>query len=197
MSNFDSSFSSCRQRNYYAEPQLELLEGEFGTDPFPSREHRRRIAQQINVTEKSVLVILNLVYLGFCLKTNRIFFKSFSGGFKIVADASATHPTNQDAEFGCHHSSWAPTSSAYSRSSPYANQLKSKTSPHTKFLSNLYSHHLLILDSTETLVSSNWPTDQAVPANNYAQSCQRHKHLHRPFNKNYSRRLPIMIKNSS
>ena len=88
MSSFDSS-SSGRQRNYYAEPQFEFLEAEFGIDPFPSRERRRRIAHQINVTEKSVLVILNLIYIGFCLKTNRIFTKSFSGGFKIVADASA------------------------------------------------------------------------------------------------------------
>ena len=40
-----------------------------------------------------VLVILNLVYLGFCcLKTTRIFLKSFSGGFKIVTDASASKP---------------------------------------------------------------------------------------------------------
>ena len=103
-----------------------MLEGEFATDPFPSRERRRRIAQQINVTEKSVLVILNLVYLGFCLKTNRMFLKSFSGGFKIVADVrQQTKTLNSSAIIQA-----GRRRHQHSRSSPYANQLQSKTSPH-------------------------------------------------------------------
>ena len=42
------------------------------------------------------------------------------------------------------------------------------------------------------------PIDQQFPLTTTHRlwSCQRHKHLHRPFNKNYTRRLP-MIKNSS
>ena len=148
-----------------------MLEGEFATDPFPSRERRRRIAQQINVTEKSVLVILNLVYLGFCLKTNRMFLKSFSGGFKIVADVrQQTKTLNSSAIIQAGRRRHQP-----SRSSPYANQLqskKSKTSPHTKFSSNLYSHLLLILDSRETLVSSDWPTDPAVSSFNDAPTLE-------------------------
>ena len=49
---------------------------------------------------------------------------------------------------------------------------KSETSPHTKFSSNLYSYLLFISDSGETLVSSNWPTDPAVPAFNDAQTLE-------------------------
>ncbi len=50
------SSSSGRQRHFYTETQLELLDAEFAAEQFPSRERRRRIAQQLNVTEKSVLV---------------------------------------------------------------------------------------------------------------------------------------------
>ena len=87
------SNSLGRQRHYYAEPQLELLEAEFAATPFPSRERRHRIAQQLNVTDKSVLVSFHLISLCcICfLQTNRFILK-FSGGFKIVVDASANKP---------------------------------------------------------------------------------------------------------
>ena len=45
-----------RQRHFYTETQLQLLDAEFSAEMFPSRDRRRRIASQLGVTEKSVLV---------------------------------------------------------------------------------------------------------------------------------------------
>jgi hypothetical protein len=56
VSTSKSSSGSGRQRHFYDEVQLELLEAEFSTDPFPNREGRRRIAQLIGVSEKSIMV---------------------------------------------------------------------------------------------------------------------------------------------
>jgi len=51
-----SSSASGRQRHFYDEVQLVLLDAEFTRDPFPNREGRRRIAQLIGVPEKSIMV---------------------------------------------------------------------------------------------------------------------------------------------
>jgi hypothetical protein len=51
-----SSSGSGRQRHFYDEVQLELLEAEFARDSFPNGEYRRRIAQLIGVSEKSIMV---------------------------------------------------------------------------------------------------------------------------------------------
>ena len=51
-----SSSGSGRQRHFYDEVQLELLDAEFARDPFPNRQGRRRIAQLIGVSEKSIMV---------------------------------------------------------------------------------------------------------------------------------------------
>jgi hypothetical protein len=48
--------SSGRQRHFYDDVQLELLDAEFTKDSFPNREGRRRIAQLIGVSEKSIMV---------------------------------------------------------------------------------------------------------------------------------------------
>ena len=98
------SNSLGRQRHYYAEPQLELLEAEFAATPFPSRERRHRIAQHLNVTDKSVLVSFHLISLC-CIcfpQTNRFILKC-SGGFKIVADASANKPRSPGGTVYCCH----------------------------------------------------------------------------------------------
>jgi hypothetical protein len=50
------SSSSGRQRHFYAEVQLDLLDAEFAMDSFPNRGGRRRIAQLIGVSEKSIMV---------------------------------------------------------------------------------------------------------------------------------------------
>ena len=51
-----SKSSSGRQRHFYDDVQLELLDAEFAMDSFPNREGRRRIAQLIGVSEKSIMV---------------------------------------------------------------------------------------------------------------------------------------------
>lgn len=51
-----SSSGSGRQRHFYDELQLALLDAEFIRDSFPNRESRRRIAQLIGVSEKSIMV---------------------------------------------------------------------------------------------------------------------------------------------
>ena len=51
-----SKSSSGRQRHFYDEVQLELLDTEFARDSYPNREGRRRIAQLIGVSEKSIMV---------------------------------------------------------------------------------------------------------------------------------------------
>jgi hypothetical protein len=56
VSTTKSSSASGRQRHFYDEVQLELLDAEFNRDPFPNREGRRRIAQLIGVSEKSIMV---------------------------------------------------------------------------------------------------------------------------------------------
>ena len=48
--------SSGRQRHFYNEVQLELLDAEFTMDSYPNREGRHRIAQLIGVSEKSIMV---------------------------------------------------------------------------------------------------------------------------------------------
>ena len=61
-----SKSSSGRQRHFYDEVQLELLDTEFARDSYPNREGRRRIAQLIGVSEKSIMVgnfNFNLLYL--------------------------------------------------------------------------------------------------------------------------------------
>lgn len=45
-----------RQRHFYDEDQLAVLDAEFEMDPFPNRENRRRIAQALRVPDKSVMV---------------------------------------------------------------------------------------------------------------------------------------------
>jgi hypothetical protein len=50
------SSRSGRQRHFDDEVQLELLDAEFARDSFPNREGRRRIAQLIGVSEKSIMV---------------------------------------------------------------------------------------------------------------------------------------------
>jgi hypothetical protein len=45
------SSSSGRQRHFYDDVQLELLDAEFARDSFPNREGRHRIAQLIGVSE--------------------------------------------------------------------------------------------------------------------------------------------------
>ena len=50
-----SKSSSGRQRHFYDEFQLELLDAEFAMDSYPNREGRRRIAQLIGVSEKSII----------------------------------------------------------------------------------------------------------------------------------------------
>ncbi|EFX71649.1 hypothetical protein DAPPUDRAFT_255562 [Daphnia pulex] len=55
VSTTKSSSASGRQRHFYDEVQLELLDAEFNRDPFPNREGRRRIAQLIGVSEKSIM----------------------------------------------------------------------------------------------------------------------------------------------
>lgn len=45
-----------RQRHFYTDNQLELLHAEFAAEPFPCRESRNRIALQLGVSEKSVMV---------------------------------------------------------------------------------------------------------------------------------------------
>ena len=64
------SNSLGRQRHYYAESQLELLEAEFAAEPFPSRERRHRIAQLLNVTDKSVLVSFHLISICYMFPAN-------------------------------------------------------------------------------------------------------------------------------
>ncbi|EFX73232.1 hypothetical protein DAPPUDRAFT_253509 [Daphnia pulex] len=49
------SSRSGRQRHFYDEVQLELLDAEFARNSFPNREGRRRIAQLIGVSEKSIM----------------------------------------------------------------------------------------------------------------------------------------------
>ncbi len=51
-----SKSSSGRQRHFYDEVQLQLLDAEFARDSYPNREGRRRIAQLIGVSEKSIMV---------------------------------------------------------------------------------------------------------------------------------------------
>ena len=50
------SSSSGRQRNFYADVQLDLLDAEFAMDSFPNRGGRRCIAQLIGFSEKSIMV---------------------------------------------------------------------------------------------------------------------------------------------
>jgi hypothetical protein len=45
------SSSSGRQRHFYDDVQLELLDAEFAKDSFPNREGRHGIAQLIGVRE--------------------------------------------------------------------------------------------------------------------------------------------------
>ena len=49
MGSTSKSSSSGRQRHFYDDVQLELLDAEFAMDSFPNREVRRRIAQLIGV----------------------------------------------------------------------------------------------------------------------------------------------------
>ena len=56
MGSTSKSSSSGRQRHFYDDVQLELLDAEFAMDSFPNRESRRRIAQLIGVSEKSIMV---------------------------------------------------------------------------------------------------------------------------------------------
>ncbi|XP_046654587.1 homeobox protein OTX2-like [Daphnia pulicaria] len=55
VSTTKSASASGRQRHFYDEVQLEVLDAEFSRDPFPNREGRRRIAQLIGVSEKSIM----------------------------------------------------------------------------------------------------------------------------------------------
>ena len=56
MGSTSKSSSSGRQRHFYDDVQLELLDAEFAKDSFPNRESRRRISQLIGVSEKSIMV---------------------------------------------------------------------------------------------------------------------------------------------
>ncbi len=56
MGSTSKSSSSGRQRHFYDDVQLDLLDVEFARDSFPNREGRRRIAQLIGVSEKSIMV---------------------------------------------------------------------------------------------------------------------------------------------
>ena len=56
MGSTSKSSSSGRLRHFYDDVQLELLDAEFAMDSFPNRESRRRIAQLIGVSEKSIMV---------------------------------------------------------------------------------------------------------------------------------------------
>ncbi|KAK4030069.1 hypothetical protein OUZ56_023027 [Daphnia magna] len=49
------SSRSTRQRHFYDEAQLAVLDAEFARDSFPNREGRRRIALLIGVSEKSIM----------------------------------------------------------------------------------------------------------------------------------------------
>ncbi|XP_045034757.1 homeobox protein NOBOX [Daphnia magna] len=59
MANYDASISkssrSTRQRHFYDEAQLAVLNAEFARNSFPSRECRRRIALLIGVSNKSIM----------------------------------------------------------------------------------------------------------------------------------------------
>ena len=80
-----SSCGSSRQRHFYDEVQLALLDAEFTRDSFPNREGRRRIAQLIGVSEKSIMVWEFTFSMSNALQL--IFVPSFhSGGFKIAVD---------------------------------------------------------------------------------------------------------------
>jgi len=52
-----------RQRHFYDQEQLNVLDTEFQNDPFPNRENRRRIAQLLRVPDKSVMVNYKLFRL--------------------------------------------------------------------------------------------------------------------------------------
>lgn len=65
------SKSSTRQRHFYDEAQLSLLDAEFARDSFPNRESRRRIALLIGVSEKSVMVSNLLLDLFFFITLNK------------------------------------------------------------------------------------------------------------------------------
>lgn len=45
-----------RQRHFYTESQLEQLEADFAVQQFPNQERRRRLAAQIGVSDRSILV---------------------------------------------------------------------------------------------------------------------------------------------
>lgn len=53
---------TIRQRHFYTEPQVALLEAEFATEAFPNKDRRRRIALQLGVSEKSIMVSFVFFY---------------------------------------------------------------------------------------------------------------------------------------
>jgi hypothetical protein len=55
LQDLPDQFANC-QRHFYDEFQLKLLDGEFSRNSFSNREGRRRIAQLISVSEKSIMV---------------------------------------------------------------------------------------------------------------------------------------------
>ncbi len=71
--------------------QVELLDAELTRDPFPNREGRRRMAQLIGVSEKSIMV-WHFDYFFFnqvtCSKLISLF-DCISGGFRIAVDEPA------------------------------------------------------------------------------------------------------------
>jgi hypothetical protein len=81
-----SSSGSSRQRHFYDEVQLALLEAEFIKDSFPNREVRRRIAQLIGISEKSIMVC-DFNFMCYIEYLINYFCPSFcSGGFRIAVD---------------------------------------------------------------------------------------------------------------
>jgi hypothetical protein len=79
-----SSSASGRQRHFYDEVQLVLLDAEFTRDPFPNREGRRRIAQLIGVPEKSIMVWHFDLYFLKQLPEIKFLLDCISGGFRIA-----------------------------------------------------------------------------------------------------------------
>ena len=69
-----------RQRHFFDDRQLILLDSEFDCNPFPTRQRRQWIATQLNVSDKSVLVNEIIPIYIFLPSLNSIF--HFSGGFK-------------------------------------------------------------------------------------------------------------------
>ncbi|KAI9559867.1 hypothetical protein GHT06_013874 [Daphnia sinensis] len=55
VASISKSSRSNRQRHFYDEAQLAVLDAEFARDSFPNREGRRRIALLIGVSEKSIM----------------------------------------------------------------------------------------------------------------------------------------------